>query len=278
MATLDPDSARFMAANRLHWDELVPVHAASAFYDVGAFKAGATTLHDIELRELGDVSGRTMLHLQCHFGLDTLSWRRAGATVTGVDFSGEAITLARQLSADTGLDARFIEANIYDLPGVLHETFDVVFASYGVICWLPDLDRWAAVAAHFVVPGGVLYLVDDHPSAGLLTEGADGSLAVDDGHARRPQPERSDNEGSYADRNARIKTPNFEWTHSLGDVVSALTKAEFAVRWLHEHPQCAWQRLPSMERGDDGWWRLPPPNDRLPLAFSILAARVGRGS
>ena len=263
-----------MEANRLHWDELVPVHAASAFYDVAGFKAGRTSLRDIELRELGDVSSRTMLHLQCHFGLDTLSWRRAGATVTGVDFSAKAITLARQLSAETGLEARFVEANVYDLPGVLHETFDVVFASYGVICWLPDLDRWAEVAAQFVAPGGVLYLVDDHPSAGLLTEGADGALAVDSGYARRPQPERSDKEGSYADPAARIRTPNFEWTHTLGEVVSALTGADLSVRWLHEHPVCGWQRLKAMVRGDDGWWRLPPPHDRLPLTFSIMASAV----
>ena len=266
-----------MEANRLHWDELVPVHAASEFYDVDGFKAGASTLHDIERREIGDVSSRTMLHLLCHFGLDTLSWRRAGARVTGVDFSEEAITLAVRLSAETGLDARFIEANIYDLPGVLHETFDVVFASYGVICWLPDLDRWAEVAAQFVAPGGVLYLVDDHPSAGLLKEGADGSLAVEADDARQSQPVRSDNEGSYADRNARIKTPNFEWTHTVGDVVSALTRADLAVDWLHEHPLCAWQRLPAMERGTDGWWRLPPPHDRLPLTFSIMARRPGPG-
>ena len=278
MAALDPNTARFMQANRLHWDELVPVHAASAFYDVDAFKAGATSLHDIELRELGDVSRQTMLHLQCHFGLDTLSWRRARATVTGVDFSGEAIALARKLSADTGLDARFIEANVYDLPGVLQETFDIVFASYGVLCWLPDLDRWAAVVAQFVAPGGVLYLVDDHPAAALLTQGDDGSLAVDSSAATRPQPERSDNTGSYADKSARIETPNFEWTHTLDDVVSALARAGLAMRWLHEYPLCAWQRVPSMERGADGWWRLPPPNDRLPLSFSIMAARADHGS
>src|SRR3954452_15106402 len=125
--------------NRAHWDEATDVHVASDFYDVASFKAGTNRLHGIERAELGDVSGKSLLHLQCHFGLDSLSWARLGAQVTGIDFSANAIELARSLSEQTGIPARFIQTNIYDLPEVLSEQFDVVFTSYGVISWLPDL-------------------------------------------------------------------------------------------------------------------------------------------
>src|SRR5688500_15473841 len=149
--------------NRAHWDEAVPAHVASEFYDVASFKAGRNTLLPVELAEVGDVAGRTILHLQCHFGMDTLSWARLGAVVTGVDFSAPAIEHARALAAELRIEARFIESNIYELPLKLDERFDIVFASYGVTVWLPDFAAWAKVAAHFVKPGGFLYLLDGHP-------------------------------------------------------------------------------------------------------------------
>ena len=276
MASPDRDTARFMDANRLHWDERVPVHAASAFYDVDGFKAGATTLHDVEQRELGDVSGRTMLHLQCHFGLDTLSWRRAGATVTGVDFSGEAITVARRLTAETGLDARFIEANVYDPPGVLHETFDIVFASYGVLCWLPDLDRWAQVIARFLAPGGRFYMAESSNVADMLEEDEGGELRLMPDYPTGTEPVSAMG-ASYADADVTVTTPTYEWDHTVAEVVTALAAAGLVVQWVHEHPVLPWQQFRSMTLGADGWWRLPPPHDRLPLTFSIMAARADPG-
>ena len=136
---------RRLETNRNNWNERTPVHAASDFYDMEAFKSGRITLKDIERREVGDVSGRTLLHLQCHFGQDTMSWSRLGAIATGVDFSEAAIELARSLNDELGLEARFICSNIYDLPDTLDEEFDIVFTSYGVLTWLPDLDKWAEV-------------------------------------------------------------------------------------------------------------------------------------
>ena len=277
MPTPDRDTGRFMDANRLHWEELVPVHAASAFYDVAGFKAGRTSLHDVELRELGDVSSRTILHLQCHFGLDTLSWRRAGATVTGVDFSGAAIAVARRLSAETGLDARFVEANVYDLPSVLHETFDIVFASYGVLCWLPDLDRWAQVIARFVAPGGRFFLAESSNVADMLEEDEAGELRLVPEYPTGAEPVSAGGP-DYADADTTVTAPTYEWDHTVAEVVTALAAAGLVVQWVHYHPVLAWQQFRSMTLGADGWWRLPPPQDRLPLTFSITAARADPGS
>ena len=141
-----------LATNRINWNERTPVHAASAFYDVAGFKAGKNTLKAIELEEVGDVSGKTLLHLQCHFGLDTMSWARLGAQATGVDFAKDAIELARALSAEVGTDARFICSNVYDLPNILDEEFDIVFTSLWRLVWLPDLDRWAEVVHRCLKP------------------------------------------------------------------------------------------------------------------------------
>src|SRR4029077_16887688 len=141
-----------MDLNRGHWDEATAIHARGNVYGTEDFKAGRCQLHRIEVEELGDVAGKTLLHLQCHFGLGTLSWARRGAIVTGVDFSPKAIALARSLAAELGIDARFVESNVYDLPAALSGHFDVVFCSYGVLCWLPDLTRWAEIVARYLGP------------------------------------------------------------------------------------------------------------------------------
>ena len=153
----------FMEANLRHWDGLIPVHERSRFYDVEGFRGGASTLHSIELEELGDVSDKSLLHLQCHFGLDTLSWAIQGARVTGADYSKEAITLARSLASDQRIDARFVVSNIYDLPNVLDERYDIVFTSYGVLMWLPELGPWAEVVSRFLKADGTFYMVEFHP-------------------------------------------------------------------------------------------------------------------
>ena len=159
-----PDGGdRYMEANRRSWDARTPTHFGSRFYDVDGFRAGASSLNSIEVEEVGDVDGKSLLHLQCHFGMDTMSWARLGARTTGVDFSEEAISRARSLSEELDIDAKFVVSNVYDLPDVLDGRFDVVFTSYGVLTWLPDLDRWAEVVAHFLEPGGFFYIVDGHP-------------------------------------------------------------------------------------------------------------------
>ena len=164
----------YLKANLASWDEAVGLHVDSELYDVAGFKAGKTSLSEIELGELGPLvgDGTTLLHLQCHFGLDTLSWARRGAVVTGADFSGEGIRTARALADEVGLSARatFVESDIEHLPDALPGQFDVVFTSWGALIWLGDLERWAEVVDHFLKPGGTLYIAEFHPYAFLLAE------------------------------------------------------------------------------------------------------------
>ena len=203
-----------LRTNRASWNERTPVHAASDFYDVESFKSGRITLNDIERREVGDVSGKTLLHLQCHFGLDTMSWARLGAKATGVDFSGAAIELARSLNDELGLDARFICSNVYDLPEVLDEQFDVVFTSYGVLVWLPDVKRWTEVVYNHLKPGGVFYIVEFHPFTDVFVQSESGEMRPKYGYFYGETFQEGGGP-SYAGSQP-IETPTYEWEHSLG--------------------------------------------------------------
>ncbi|HNU87071.1 MAG TPA: class I SAM-dependent methyltransferase, partial [Ferruginibacter sp.] len=154
----------YFEENKKSWNKRTGVHKDSAFYDLDGFKKGTSSLTKIELNELGDVKGKTLLHLQCHFGMDTMSWEREGAIVTGVDLSDEAIKLANEVKNELGLKAQFICSNVYDLKEHLDKKFDIVFTSYGTIGWLPDLDKWADTVSYFLKPGGTFYIVDFHPA------------------------------------------------------------------------------------------------------------------
>jgi SAM-dependent methyltransferase len=262
-------------ANRRRWDELAPLHARTAFYDVAGFKAGKCSLKPIEVGELGDVASRSLLHLQCHFGLDTLSWARRGALVTGVDYSEAAVAQARALAAEVGLAATFVCSRVEDLPDALTGTFDVVFTSYGVLCWLPDLRPWVRTITHFLKPGGTFYLVEMHPFADALEElvGTDGWRVVypyfADGRAQADEVQ-----GTYADRGAEVANKvSYVWSHHLGEILTALLDAGLRLEFVHEFPQCVFPRYPDMTRGDDGWWRLPPGRPGPPLLFSVKAHR-----
>lgn len=266
----------YLETNRARWDELVDINARSDFYDLAGFRAGRCSLLPIEREELGDVSGKSLLHLQCHFGMDTLSWARRGATVTGVDFTASAVALARSLGEELGLDARFVQANVYDLPDVLEGSFDIVYTSYGALCWLPDLARWARVVAHFLRPGGTFYIAEGHPIAGTLDEacGPD-DLRITYPYLTHEAPLCFDDDGSYADREAHLENRrSFEWSHPLSEVVTALIGAGLRIQFLHEFPECAWQAVPHMVKGPDGYWRLPPGSPAIPFTYSIRAVRV----
>jgi len=261
--------------NRL-WDAWTPIHVASLFYDVASFKDGTHPIRvsEHEREELGPVEGRTLLHLQCHFGLDTLSWARLGATVTGVDFSEPAIAQARDLANELGLPARFVRADLYDLPDALEGTFDIVYTSRGVLGWLPDIRRWARVAAHFVRPGGSFYLTEIHPVANAFenTGTTPGELRLAYPYWEHATPLRFDVTGSYADRDAPTG-PLVEhgWDHSLGEIVTALIEAGLVIDLLHEFDWCDWQ-LDYLVQSEDGRWRLPlGMGGELPLFFSLRA-------
>jgi len=265
---------RFTAENRKLWDELVGVNSGSKLYDMAGFKAGKCTLDPIELEEVGDVNGKTLLHLQCHFGQDSMSWARLGAKVTGIDFSSKAIALARSLARELALDVRFICADIYDLPSVLTGEFDIVFTSLGVLCWLRDLGEWARIITRFLKPGGNFYLRESHPIANVF-DNSRAAKGLDARHSyfHQPEPTRWEPGGSYADPNAEVQHPSFEWQHSLSDVLNALLGAGLRLEFLHEFPYTSHDHFPFMEQGADGRWRIKGKPDAIPLMFSVKATK-----
>ncbi|HEX4896724.1 MAG TPA: class I SAM-dependent methyltransferase [Candidatus Limnocylindrales bacterium] len=269
-----------LRSNQELWDAWTKIHVGSAFYDVASFRNGQKPirLEDYEIAEMGSVEGRRLLHLQCHFGLDTLSWARLGADVTGVDFSGEAVAAARTLAADVGLEARFIQSDVYRLPELLHEAFDVVYTSGGVLGWLPDIEAWARVAARFVRPGGFLYMTEIHPVAQVFDdEGvAPGELRLRYPYWSHEEPLRFEVKGSYADPDAPTDgLVEYGWDHSLGEIVTSLADAGLRLDFLHEFDFVLWP-TPFLAEGADGRYRLPPGTPGgLPLFFSLKATKPG---
>jgi len=282
----DPRHDPHFETNRAWWDGVVPIHEASRGYDRAGFLRGEKPLCPVERAELGPlVAGRTLLHLQCHFGIDTLNWARLGATVTGLDFSEPAIASARQLSEESGIPGRFVCANVYDAPAVLGERFDVVYTGIGALCWLPDIRRWSEVAAACVRPGGLLYLYELHPMLATLdNERTDGQLVVRERYFEHAEPAIFEGDSTYVDGPKFPKRRTCEWNHGIGEIVTALFDAGFAIEFLREHREVPWQALPWMEpvgpgtTGADGryqsnrMWRLPEAQrDLVPLMVSILA-------
>ena len=262
----------YLKQNQELWNELTPIHARSEFYDVEGFKKGRCTLKSIEIGEVGDVEGKTLLHLQCHFGMDTLSWARRGAKVTGVDYSEESIKTARELSKETGIEAEFIQSDIYDLPKMLKEEYDVVFTSYGVLSWLPDLKRWAELISHFVRAGGCFYMAEIHPFSYVFddTKGTT-ELKVQYPYFSSPEPTKFEPEGDYAEPKAAVKNPSYEWTHSMGEIFNSLIQAGLKIEFLHEYPETCFQQFPFMKEDPDGWWRIE--GDKIPLIFTLKATK-----
>lgn len=264
----------YKESNRKLWDDWTKIHEKSVFYDLPGFKAGRNTLHGIEREELGDVSGKSLLHLQCHFGMDTLSLARLGATVTGVDFSENAIELARSLSEELHIPATFIRSDIYDLPNVLNEQFDIVYTSYGVISWLPDLVGWARVIAHFLKPGGIFYIVEGHPFMFTFEQTEDKKgIEIAYPYFQGTEPLRFDVKGSYADYDNEYTGVEYGWNHSVGSIINSLVNAGLRIDFFHEFPYLAWGAFAVMYKDEAGMWRLPEPWNKIPLMFSLKATR-----
>lgn len=265
-----------MAANQALWNEWTAIHETSEFYDLDSFKAGGIRLRDYEIEEVGDVRGKRLLHLQCHFGIDTLSWARLGALPTGVDYSERAVALARSLADELGLDARFVLSNVYDLPGALEGSFDIVYTSRGVIGWLPDLRRWAEVIAHFLEPAGVFYVTEGHPVQWALDDKAGvGEIRVKYPYFERAEPLSFQTEGSYADPTAHVEQPvEYSWVHSMGEIVTALADAGLRIEFLHEFPFVEWPVSYLEERDDGRWWLPKSVEGELPLFFSLRATKT----
>jgi SAM-dependent methyltransferase len=274
-------ASSYTDANRRWWNASAGLHAKSAFYDLDGFVAGRRTgLHPTEPDELGDVTGKSLVQLQCHIGVETLAWARLGAArVVGLDFASEAIAEARALAKRCGLEDRatFIEANVYDAPSALagHTPFDVVYVSVGALLWLPSIRRWAESVAAVVAKGGLLYVREAHPILRAV-EREDERIVVKNRYFEHAEPSRWEQVGTYADPDAILPTNvTYEWNRGLAEILQALLDVGFAVELIREHRDAEWQALPHMIRGDDGLYRLPSDeSETLPLTFSLRARNV----
>lgn len=266
----------FRQANLDNWNERAEVHAASRFYDLESYVKDQRKLSktvEFDRTELGDVSGKTLLHLQCHIGSDTLSWARLGATVTGVDFSENSIAIARKLSKDCGTPGRFVMSELYDTPDVVREQFDIVYTGVGALVWLPDIAGWASVVSKMLTPGGTFYVRDGHPMMQTIDERNDGLLVVRHPYFEIREPNRFESDDTYTDGPRLTPAVNYEWNHGLGEIVTSLIEAGLQIEFLHEHRFTEYRAFPSCVRIDDGIWRFPEHPERLPLMVSLRACK-----
>jgi SAM-dependent methyltransferase len=267
------------ATNRAHWDEKVALHLGPRGYNLTSLRAGHGRFNAIEEAELWPVAGSRILHLQCHFGADSLKLAQRGATVVGLDFSAPAIEAARRLASELGLAdrARFVHADLYDAAAAIPEraTFDMVYVTWGAIIWLPDIYRWAQIVCDFLKPGGSLYLAEAHPAAMVFDDTAklpDGRPGYFAPYFSR-EPVVMEEAHDYIDETATaVNATTYTWVHPLAEIISALLEAGMTLDWLHEHDAVTWHMFDVLVQGADGLWRWPD-KPWLPLAFSLRATR-----
>jgi SAM-dependent methyltransferase len=265
-----------LEANRANWDDRTAIHLESRFYDVEGWLRDERGPRPEEIAALGDVTGLQLLHLQCHIGLDTLAWARAGALVTGLDFSPAAIASARDIADRAGLADRatFVCADVLAAADTLASArFDVVYVSMGALCWLPSVDRWAREVAALLAPGGRCYLHDAHPLIGALGD----DLRVERTYFEEPEPFVFDDGALYTDgdRGAVAHPLVYEWNHGLGEIVTALLGHGLVLDRLVEHDWAPWRRFPFLVETDDGCWTTPAGTPRIPMSFTLLAHKPG---
>jgi len=256
--------------NRRSWNELTPLHAASSFYDIDSFKEGKTSLNHIEIKEIGDIKGKKLLHLQCHFGMDTLSLARQGAEVVGIDISDTSVQKATELSNELNIPAKFIRLNIYDIESVLDEKFDIVFTSYGAINWLNDLDKWAKIINRYLKPNGMFYMVEFHPFIYTLN---DNSEIVESYFKSKPLETVVEN--SYTD-NSEVFNQNLkhvEWHHSLSEVLNSLISNGLSIEFLNEFPYQVHNCFPNLTEIETGKWVFEKYGTKIPYMYSIKAIK-----
>jgi SAM-dependent methyltransferase len=258
---------QYFDANKELWNQRTAIHKDSAFYDVKGFKAGANALTSIELNEVGEVQGKSLLHLQCHFGLDTMSWSRLGAKCTGVDLSDDAIKLAREINKELKFDAKFICSNVYDLKENLNEKFDIVFTSYGTIGWLPDLDKWAAIISHFLKPGGLFYIAEFHPVVWMF----DDDFTQVKYYYDNRELIVMENQPTYTDGGGNITGKEYSWNHSISEVLNALIKAGLQLEMFNEHMYSPYSNFANSVEMEKGKWQIKGMEGKIPIVYSVKA-------
>jgi len=261
----------YFQKNKASWNQRTSLHLKSEFYDIPAFLAGKNSLQSIEMGLLGDVAGKSVLHLQCHFGQDTLSLARLGALPTGVDLSDKAIGEAEKLAEQLALPVKFICCNVYDLPDHLDEQFDIVFTSYGTIGWLPDLDRWADVVQRFLKPGGRFVFVEFHPVVWMF----DDDFSYVKYRYFNSDPIIETTEGTYADPKADVKLESIGWNHALGEVLSSLLANNLEITHFQEYDYSPYNCLSHMERIGACKYRIKHLENKIPMVYSLTARKRG---
>ena len=269
----------FRKANLDSWNERADVHASSKFYNLQRYVDDPNYLSitvEFDRTEIGDVRGKTLLHLQCHIGTDTVSMARLGAVATGVDFSEASINVARKLSKDCGTPARFEVAELYDTPNVIDEQFDIVYTGTGALVWLPDIKGWAQVVSKMLKPSGTLYVRDSHPMAHTVDdERKDEQLVIEYQYFETKDGSRFENDVTYTDGpGLSKKTVNYEWSHGLGETVTALIDSGLRIDFLHEQQFAEYHAFPACVGNGKGHWRFDEHPERLPLMFSIKATKT----
>jgi len=264
------DNRKYFEVNKATWNEKVKEHAKSDMYDLKAFTKGKSSLMQYEINALGDVKGKSLLHLQCHFGQDTLSWSRLGAKCVGVDLSNEGIKLAQQLNEELHLDAEFVCCNVLDTSIYVKDKFDIVFTSYGTIGWLPDLKPWAKMIAERLKKGGTFYIAEFHPIVWMF-DYTSGKPIMKYGYMQ-DEVIYEEYEGTYANQSSKMISKEYGWNHGLGEVVTALTEAGLNIEYLKEHNESPYNVLPDLEKTENGFYTT---KDKLyPLIFEIKARKL----
>ncbi len=259
----------YLEINRQSWNNRTDSHLKSDFYDMNGFLKGNTSLNSIELELLGDISGKSVLHLQCHFGQDTISLSRMGAKATGIDLSDKAIENALQIAKDTGSDTRFICCDVYDLPNHLDGQFDMVYTSYGTIGWLPDLDLWAKVISKFLKPGGRLVFVEFHPVVWMFDDNFEtifyryfNSGAIIESES-----------GTYADKTADITQDYVMWNHSMSEVVNSLIRNGLSLNTLEEYDYSPYNCFNKTIEYEHKKFRIEHLGDKIPMVYAVVATK-----
>lgn len=270
---MDPEK-NYLHINRKSWNDKTDLHYQSDFYDTKGFIAGANSLNDIEMDLLGDVKGKRVLHLQCHFGQDTISLGRLGAMVTGMDFSDRAIQRANELAKKTNVEASFICCDIYDLPSHLNQQFDMVFTSYGTIGWLPDIGKWAEIVSRFLKPNGKFVFVEFHPVVWMFDDGFEKIIYNYFNSGAIVETE----EGTYADKTADISQEYITWNHGIGEVVNNLIKYGLEINSLDEFDYSPYDCFNTTSEFEKNKFRIKGLENKIPMVYSIKATKKSDNS
>ncbi|MCF8277656.1 MAG: class I SAM-dependent methyltransferase [Flavobacteriales bacterium] len=259
----------YQTTNRDAWNKRVSAHLSSEFYELEAWKAGKSSLNDIELDLLGDVQGKSILHLQCHFGQDSLSLARMGANVVGVDLSDEAIAAAKKLNEELGLNAEFVVSDVLELIGKLDQQFDIVFTSYGTIGWLPDLNKWAETISHYLKPKGKLVFVEFHPVVWMF----DSEFEKIEYRYFKDEAIVETSSGTYAEKDAAFEKTEISWNHGLAEVFHALEENGLILKSFDEFDYSPYNCFNGMKKLDERKFIIEKHGNKLPLVYSLTATK-----